>query len=150
MTTTAKRPHRWAFYHDEVGYNYRLPNLNAALGCAQLEQLPTMVENKRNLAQRYIDAFVDIENISVLQEPAFAKSNYWLNALILNQPNKEFIHNFIESAHQAHYGLRGLWTPLDSLPMYQSCPKMDLTNTYRLFDSVIALPSSAHLGKTDV
>ncbi|MCS5712337.1 LegC family aminotransferase [Candidatus Berkiella aquae] len=146
MTTTAKRPHRYEFYHDEIGYNYRLPNINAALGCAQLERLPQMIENKRHLAKRYQDVFSDIQGASILQEPQYAKSNYWLNALILDKPDRSFIEHFIDSAVERKYHLRGLWTPMDRLPMYQSSPKMDLTMTHQLFDRVISLPSSPHLG----
>jgi perosamine synthetase len=146
LTTTAKKAHRWEFFHDELGYNYRLPNINAALGCAQLEQLPGFIEKKRLLAQRYQDAFQSVDNVTILQESHYAKSNYWLNALILKKPNREFVCSFIELANEHKLGLRGLWTPLDTLPMYIQCPKMDLSQTYALFESVIALPSSPHLG----
>lgn len=146
LTTTAKQPHRWEFYHDEVAYNYRLPNINAALGCAQLEQLPHFVEKKRKLALKYINAFKDIPYINVLQDTENTKSNYWLNAIILNQPDRSFVEKFIALAISSNYGLRGIWTPLSKLPMYQNCPKMDLSNTYSLFESVICLPSSAYLG----
>lgn len=150
ITTTAKRAHHYEFFHDELGYNYRLPNLNAALGCAQIENLPRFVAQKRALAHAYTQAFSSIDDVKILNEPINTQSNYWLNALILDKPNRQFIHKFIENAHQQKYGLRGLWTPLDSLPMYQTCPKMDLSNTYRLFDSVIALPSGPQLGKNHV
>ncbi len=147
LTTTAKRPHRWEFYHDEVAYNYRLPNINAAIGCAQLEQLPRLVEQKRRLAQAYIDGFSHLEYVTVLKEQEHVRSNYWLNALILDKPDRSFVEKFIDCAVENKYGLRGLWTPLDNLPMYQACPKMDLSNTYSLFERVISLPSSAYLGK---
>jgi perosamine synthetase len=148
ITTTAKRAHRWEFYHDEIGYNYRLPNINAALGCAQLENLSEIVQWKRALAKQYITAFDGIKGVFVLQEPECSKSNYWLNALILETPDRNKVKDFIEEALvNFRYGLRGLWNPLDSLPMYQQCPKMDLSNTYRVFNSVICLPSSPLLGK---
>jgi perosamine synthetase len=146
LTTTAKRAHRWEFYHDELGYNYRLPNINAALGCAQLEQLSGFVEKKRILAHQYYEAFQGIDIATILQESPYAKSNYWLNALILKKPDRQFVSSFIELANEHKLGLRGLWTPLDTLPMYLQCPKMDLSQTYALFDSVIALPSSPNLG----
>ena len=148
LTTTAKKPHRWEFYHDEVAYNYRLPNINAALGCAQLEKLPQFVEDKRKLAQKYIEAFSCLDYSKVLQETTSSKSNYWLNAIILNEPNRNLVQQIIETALQNNYGLRGIWTPLSKLPMYQSCPRMDLSNTNALFDSVICVPSSAYLGRT--
>jgi len=147
LTTTAKRPHRWEFFHDEIGYNYRLPNINAALGCAQLEQLPQFVANKRHLAQKYIDAFSQVNGVTILQESISTKSNYWLNALILEKPDRDFVGKLIEAAYEHQYGLRGLWTPMHQLPMYADCPKMDLTCANTLFDSVIALPSSSSLGK---
>lgn len=147
LTTTAKRPHRYEFFHDEIGYNYRLPNINAALGCAQIEQLPEMVENKRRLAKRYQEIFQSIPGVKILHEPTYAKSNYWLNALVLDKPDRSFVENFIDRAAELKYHLRGLWTPMDRLPMFQACSKMDLSVTHQLFDSVISLPSSAHLGK---
>jgi perosamine synthetase len=145
LSTTAKIAHRWQFYHDELGYNYRLPNINAALGCAQIEQLPSFIERKRNLAKRYQDVFENINEGYVLREPHYAQSNYWLNAFILNKPNRQLLQSMIETANENEYGVRGLWTPLHKLPMYQNCPKMDLSQTMDLFDSVIALPSSADL-----
>src|SRR5437764_396495 len=84
LTTTARIPHRWSFLHDQVGYNYRLPNLNAALGCAQLEQLPAMIQRKRQLAARYCDAFNGVSGVKFLREPPGTSSNYWLNAIVLD------------------------------------------------------------------
>ncbi|MFI4937142.1 MAG: LegC family aminotransferase [Candidatus Berkiellales bacterium] len=148
LTTTAKVAHRFEFYHDEVGYNYRMPNINAALGCAQLEQLGEFIIQKRALAHRYSEAFAEVQDISFLKEPEYAISNYWLNAIILKQADKETKLNIIEKAFEHRYMLRGLWTPLDRLPMYQNCPKMALDITNDLFDRVIALPSSPQLGKS--
>lgn len=147
LTTTGKQSHPWEFYHDEIAYNYRLPNINAALGCAQLEKIAELVDKKRELAKKYQEAFANIEGVSILTERPGTKSNYWLNALILAKPDRDFIQSFIEVASSQHYGLRGLWTPLDRLPMYQHCPKMDLSMTAMLFDRVISLPSSPRLGK---
>ncbi|MBN2373847.1 DegT/DnrJ/EryC1/StrS family aminotransferase [bacterium] len=84
LTTTAKAPHMWAFYHDQTGYNYRLPNINAAMGCAQLEQLPGFLKKKRSLANRYHKAFDGMEGARFFTEPDFARSNYWLNLLLLD------------------------------------------------------------------
>lgn len=148
LTTTAKRAHRWEFIHDAVGYNYRLPNINAALGCAQMEQLDQFIEKKRQLAQKYLMAFAELDFGTLLCEQPQTKSNYWLNAFILHEPNREFIAEFMDLAFKYNYGLRGLWTPLHLLPMYQDCPKMDLSNTQSLYDRVIALPSSASLGES--
>ena len=84
LTTTAKVPHQWEYIHDQIAYNYRLPNINAAMGCAQLEQLPDFLKKKRALAERYRQAFKDIEGVSFFTEPEFARSNYWLNVLLLD------------------------------------------------------------------
>lgn len=90
LTTTAKQPHPWAFFHDETGFNYRLPNINAALGCAQLEQLDTFVQRKRELARRYAEAFDGLSGLRVFQEQPFARSNYWLNALLLEPSHAHY------------------------------------------------------------
>ena len=146
LTTTAKQPHAWAFIHDEVGYNYRLPNINAALGCAQLENLPKFLDYKRALAKQYIKAFESISGLRILKEANSTSSNYWLNALILDKPDKAFVETFIEAAQAQKYGLRAMWCALDQLPMYTHCPKMDLSQTHELMDRVIVLPSSAQIG----
>jgi perosamine synthetase len=85
LTTTARLPHRWAFEHDEVGYNYRMPNINAALGCAQLEQLPDLLAAKRRLFERYREAFRGISHVRLMTEPEGCRSNYWLQALLLDK-----------------------------------------------------------------
>lgn len=145
IITTAKVMHAWEFMHDEVGYNYRLPNINAALGCAQLEQLSKFIDNKRNLCTKYIKAFEAVSYAEIFKEADFAKSNYWLNVLILKKADRAFIEILIDQAYQHNYGLRGLWKPLDQLPMYQNCPKMDLSHTHQMYDRIIALPSSVCL-----
>lgn len=149
LSTTAKRSHAFEFYHDEVGYNYRLPNLNAALGCAQMEKLPQKVAQKRKLAHKYQAVFSSVKAAHILKEPLWAKSNYWLNALILEEENKSFVEQFIGLASEHKIQLRGLWTPLHLLPMYQACPSMALDITESLFARVIALPSSPHLESSD-
>lgn len=87
ITTTARRPHKWEYYHDMLGYNFRMPNVNAALGCAQLENLPSFLERKRKLTLRYVDAFRNVPGVKVVEEPPLAHSNYWLNALVLDEGN---------------------------------------------------------------
>src|SRR6201994_4971785 len=84
FTTTAKKPHAWSFDHDEVGYNYRLPNINAALGCAQMEKLPEFLSAKRRLAERYLEMFAGVSGARIFREPAGARGNYWLNTLVLD------------------------------------------------------------------
>lgn len=144
LTTTAKQPHPWAFEHDAVGYNYRLPNLNAALGCAQLERLSERLAQKRRLAGRYATAFTSIPGLHFQLEPEDCRSNYWLNLLLL--PDAEQRDQLLTAAHAADIQLRPFWTPLHQQPMYIDAPRMDLPRTEALFARGVCLPSSADLG----
>jgi perosamine synthetase len=145
LTTTAKAPHRWAYMHDQLGYNYRLPNINAALGCAQLEQLPSFLERKRRLAQHYADVFEAVDGVSFVQEPSFARSNYWLNALLLDEAVAERRDEVLELTNDGGYMTRPAWRLMHRLPMYRSCPRMDLRTAERLEQALINIPSSASL-----
>lgn len=146
LTTTARTPHRWNFLHDEVGYNYRLPNLNAALGCAQLEQLASLVERKRRLAARYDAAFSAVEGVEFLREPPGTSSNYWLNAIVLGDAHEAQRDELLCALNNAGYMSRPVWTLMHRLPMYRGCPRDDLTIAERMETRVINLPSSAKLG----
>lgn len=146
LTTTAKHPHAWAFDHDEVGWNYRLPNINAALGVAQLEQLPRFVAAKRALAQRYMQVFADSPGMRILPEPEGTRSNYWLVALVLDKPDAQGLEDMLGQLHAAKLFCRPLWSPLHTLPMYRACPRADLLRTEDLARRIINLPSSAKLG----
>lgn len=143
LTTTAKQPHRWAFVHDEVGYNYRMPNLNAALGCAQLERLPELVARKRRLAAAYAAAFAGEAGIRFLSEPAGCESNYWLNAILLDDPAQR--DAVLERTNASGYMTRPVWTLLCDLPMYRESPRMDLPVARRVEATLVNLPSSPHL-----
>jgi perosamine synthetase len=145
LTTTARTPHRWSFLHDEVGYNYRMPNLNAALGCAQLEQLAGFVERKRRLAQRYQQAFAKLEGAAFLPEPAGTQSNYWLNSVVLDPSHVEQRDTLLAALNDAGYMSRPIWTPMHRLPMYAACPRMPLPVAESLEARVVNLPSSARL-----
>lgn len=148
MTTQARLKHRWEYKHDMIGYNYRLPNINAALGCAQLEQLPGFVKRKRNLACRYKEAFQPLAGVRFFVEADFARSNYWLNTLILD---RQFAHQrdcLLESTNQIGIMTRPLWRLMHRLPMYRHCPRMDLSVCEDLEHRVINIPSSAVLGQT--
>lgn len=145
LTTTARTPHRWNFLHDEVGYNYRLPNLNAALGCAQLERLPNMLARKRTLAARYERAFGGIPGVRFLCEPVGTTSNYWLNAIVLDTADSDHRDTVLAALNDAGYMSRPVWTLLHRLPMYAECPRMDLSVAELLEASVINVPSSAKL-----
>jgi perosamine synthetase len=132
LTTTAKQPHRWAFMHDEVAWNYRLPNINAALGCAQLEQLPGFLARKRTLARRYEQALAGSPWFRFVAEPEGCESNYWLVALLA-------------AANDAGYQCRPVWTLLNKLPMYTACPSAPLPVAREIESSLINLPSSPRL-----
>lgn len=146
LTTTAKLPHRWAFDHDEVGYNYRLPNLNAALGCAQLEQLPQRLASKRRLAERYRAAFDGMGDASIFFEPPGCESNYWLNTLLLSPGLENECDALLDRLNDAGLQCRPAWTPMHHLPMYRDCPRAPLPVTEDLAKRIINLPSSADLG----
>lgn len=145
LTTTAKVPHPWEFRHDRVGFNYRMPNLNAALGCAQLEQLAGLVQRKRALAGRYREALAGVPGVSFFEEPSFARSNYWLNALLLDAGLVGQRDTLLEAAQSAGIGTRPAWTPLHQLPMFASCPRMELPVAESLAARLVNLPSSAWL-----
>ncbi|WP_019123262.1 LegC family aminotransferase [Brevibacillus massiliensis] len=146
LTTTAKVPHRWAFNHDRVGYNYRLPNLNAALGCAQLEQLPGFIAKKRNLADQYKKAFSEFVGVSFFTETEFAKSNYWLNVLLLDEQYAGRRDELLELTNEMGIMTRPFWTALHKLPIHAKCPKMELTVAENLESRAINIPSSVVLG----
>ena len=145
LTTTAKRPHRWEFFHDEVAWNYRLPNLNAALGCAQMECLPSFLARKRELANRYQTVFSRLSGIRFVAEPVQSHSNYWLNTIRLDSPETNMRNQMLAAANAAGYQCRPTWTLLHKLPMYIDCPRAPLPVAERLEASLINLPSSAKL-----
>ncbi|PHQ14441.1 LegC family aminotransferase [Marinobacter profundi] len=139
LTTTAKKPHPYEYIHDEVGYNYRLPNLNAALGCAQLEQLESFIEAKRALAAGY-EAFFRGGDIEFVKEPAECRSNYWLNAVVCE--NKAQRDALLKSTNDQGVMTRPIWALMNHLAMYQQCRKGDLHNAEWLEARVVNLPSS--------
>lgn len=138
LTTTAKIPHQWEFYHDEVGFNYRMPNINAALACAQLEKIEEFVLNKRNTAQVYAEYFSK-RGIRFHKEPEYARSNYWLNAIFLE--NKKERDLFIEKSCSSGVLCRPVWTLIPDLPMYENCHKTELTNAKKISDCLVNIPS---------
>lgn len=142
ITTTAKQPHPYEFVHDEIGYNYRLPNINAALGCAQMETLPRLLDSKRLLALAYVDFFSAL-NISFVAEPEKAKSNYWLNALILE--NKQARDVFLKELNEAGVMSRPIWRLMNELTMFSDCQSTDLANSKWLEERIVNIPSSARV-----
>lgn len=145
ITTTAKLPHRWNFVHDEVGYNYRLPNLNAALGCAQLEQLPGFLRDKRDLFDRYHAAFANVPGVHLLAEPTGCSSNYWLQTLLLDVSHSEQRDAVLAATNDAGFMTRPIWALMNRLPMYAKAPKAPLPIAESLEQRVINIPSSPRL-----
>jgi len=139
LTTTAKIPHPYEFVHDEVGYNYRLPNLNAALGCAQLEQLPAFLASKRTLAARYIEFFKD-SDLQPIVEPVGCRSNYWLNGVICQDGEQR--DALLKSTNEAGVMTRPIWTLMTRLPLYTNALRGSLDNAEWLEARVVNLPSS--------
>ena len=162
VTTTAKLPHGWEFYHDQVGFNYRMPNINAALGCAQLDHLPHFLERKRMLAKKYTEAFSSITGVTFFIEPEFARSNYWLNVILLDDRSSSIGHdeksmpNSLEDLYQLRDSIleltnsngimtRPAWNLMYRLPMYKDCPRMDCSAAENLEARLINIPSGVTL-----
>ena len=143
LTTQAKVPHRWAFVHDRIGYNYRMPNINAALGCAQMEMLERFVEDKRSTAVAYADFFRNIPDMDFFEEPQSCRSNYWLNAVILK--NKDEQQRFLEYTNDHGVMTRPVWELMPRLDMFRTCESDSLENTFWLADRIVNLPSSVRL-----
>jgi perosamine synthetase len=142
ITTTAKVAHAYEFVHDEIGYNYRLPNINAALGCAQMETLAVIIKKKRELAFMY-EQFFEGKFIEFIKEPENAKANYWLNAVILE--NKQTRDAFLKATNDAGIMTRPIWQLMNRLEMFKSCQAGDLTNASWLEERVVNIPSGVRL-----
>ena len=145
VTTTARVPHRWSFLHDEVGYNHRLPNLNAALGCAQLEELPAFLGEKRRLYESYDKAFGDVEGVHVQAEPAGCRSNYWLQTLVLDESFADRRDAILAATNDAGLMTRPVWTLMHQLALYQNAPRASLDVAESLERRLVNIPSSAGL-----
>jgi aminotransferase in exopolysaccharide biosynthesis len=150
LTTTAKVPHTWEFRHDEIGYNYRMPNLNAALGCAQLERLPSKLEAKRDLFDRYRSAFADVAGVQLFAEPDYCQSNYWLQTVLLDENQSENRDLVLEFTNAAGIMTRPVWVLLNELRPFNDSPCSDLTTAQSLSRRIINIPSSPNimLGKS--
>lgn len=139
ITTTAKVPHPYEFYHDEPGFNYRMPNINAALGCAQMESLPKYLLQKRNLAERYRDFFAATE-FDFVEEPSYGHSNYWLNAVIC--PDVARRNQILEKTNSEGVMTRPIWQLMHRLPMFKRSLRGDLSVSEWLETRLVNLPSS--------
>jgi perosamine synthetase len=146
ITTTAKLPHRWAFVHDAVGYNDRMPNINAAVGVAQLEQLPRFLTAKRALQKHYEAVFADFPGATLFRPQPWAESNVWLAAVLLDHPDATVRDSFLEASNAAGLMTRPAWTLMHRLAMYRDNPRASLTTAEALEARIICLPSSAALG----
>lgn len=140
LTTQAKVPHRWEFRHDHIGYNYRMPNINAALGCAQMEHLEEFVLNKRKTAAKYAEYFKNIEDIDFFTEPSDCRSNYWLNVVILKDKQSQF--EFLQQTNDNGVMTRPIWELMNRLPMFEHCQNDGLENSIWFADRVVNIPSS--------
>jgi len=145
LTTTAKLQHRWDYEHDEVGFNYRMPNLNAALGCAQLERLPDFLASKRRLHARYQSVFSGINGVTLVEEPAQTQSNYWLQALLLDSAAAGQRDSILIATNDAGYMTRPAWRLLHQLTPYRNCPRAPLPTAESLGQRLINIPSSADI-----
>lgn len=143
LTTTAKIPHPYEYEHDEIAYNYRMPNLNAALLCAQLEQLNGFLDNKRALALTYKKFFSEIDDIEFISEQDDAKSNYWLNAIKFTSKDKR--DEFLKLSNNSKVMTRPIWKLLSELKMFKDCQSDNLTNSKYLSDRVVNIPSSVRI-----
>ena len=143
LTTQAKVPHRWAFVHDHIGYNYRMPNINAALGCAQMENLDRYVSNKRETAERYREFFSHIPDVEFVVEPANSRSNYWLNAVLLKDRRAQ--QSFLEYTNDHGVMTRPVWELMNRLEMFRGCETDGLENTVWLEERIVNIPSSVRL-----
>jgi perosamine synthetase len=145
LTTTAKVPHRWEYRHDELGHNYRLPNLNAALGCAQLEQLPRLLDAKRRLYQRYAESFATVPGVRLMEEPVGCRSNYWLQALLLDESRAQERDAVLAVSNDSGVTTRPVWSLNHRAPPFRTSPRMPLPVAESLERRIINLPSSAQL-----
>lgn len=142
LTTQAKVPHKWEYVHDYIGYNYRLTNLAAALGVAQLEQLPLFIKNKRILGEKY-NSFFENTGIKFITEPKNTHSNYWLNAVILGNKNER--NNFLEYTNSRGVMTRPVWELMNNLCMFENCQTENIENAKWLADRIVNIPSSVIL-----
>lgn len=143
LTTQAKVPHRWEFRHDHIGYNYRMPNINAALGCAQMEHLEEFVLNKRETAAKYTEYFKNIEDIDFFTEPSDCRSNYWLNVVILKDKQTQL--EFLQQTNDNGVMTRPIWELMNRLPMFEHCQNDGLENSIWFADRVVNIPSSVRI-----
>lgn len=140
LTTTAKVPHKWEYVHDEIGYNYRMPNINAALGCAQLEKMERFLVQKMQLAVKYDELLQKVDSVRLFKQPTHSDSNYWLQTLVLDESvERDEVLAFL---NEQGVMSRPIWQPMHELVMFEECPKMDLIVTNSLKMRIVNVPST--------
>jgi len=139
LSTTAKVPHQWDFFHDEVGYNYRLPNLNAALGCAQMEMLPNFLKEKREIAQHYEKFFATLKDYQFISEPKGTTSNYWLNSVLFADRKRR--DDFLALSQENKIQCRPVWKLMSELPSFAQCQHDGLVVARKIQDQLVNIPS---------
>lgn len=150
ISTTAKIAHPYEFYHDEVGYNFRMPNINAAIGVAQLQKLDQFLKAKHRLAKHYSEAFAGSEYFDFLSDEPDTCSNYWLHAVLIKPQYAHLKNQLLDLLHSSRIACRPIWMPMHMLPMYKDMPKSDLSCTEDLHNRVICIPSSPFLAGDNV
>ncbi len=145
LTTTAKIKHKWEYIHDEIGYNFRMPNLNAALGLAQLEKIHIFLKAKRALFKKYFNVFNKMKGISLYKESNNANSNYWLQTLILHKNNVNLKDKILKESHKKLIYTRPVWRLISELEPYKKNQKMNLSGAKEIYNKIINLPSSQSL-----
>ena len=143
LSTTAKINHRWEYIHDAVGYNFRMPNINAALGSAQIENLNKFLRSKRKLFLRYCEEFLNLNEIRLIKNPKFSKSNNWLNTIFIKKSSIKKRNKVLSLAQKNKIFLRPIWKPLHTLKHFKKMPKMNLDAAKKIYESCVNLPSSA-------
>ena len=144
LISILKRKHKWRFYHDDLGYNYKMANINACLGSAQIEKIQLFLKKKRNLYLEYKNLFLDNDNFRLVDEPLNCKSNFWLQSLHINCSFEE-IQKMLNKTNAINISTRLLWHPLNLLPHFKHSPTTELQNTKKIYKKVINIPSSANL-----
>ncbi len=145
LSTTAKLPHPWKYVHNDVGYNYRMPNINAAIGCAQLERIDYIIRTKRELYKKYKSAFKSVKGVQLLSEPSDSVSNYWLQTIILDEEHTAYRDDILKRTNDSLIKTRAAWDLLSSLDPYKSSPKAPLRVSEEVVGRLINLPSSPGL-----
>ena len=149
LSTTAKKLHKFRYFHDEIGFNYRMPAINAALGISQLNKLEKLLKRKKILRDNYIKNFKKVKGLKFFEGPTECKPNYWLNSIVLNKKFFQYQNFIIDELNNKGFGCRPIWKLLNELPSYKKNPSMNLDNAKIIQKSFITIPSSSFLGKNN-